>query len=264
MSLGGVLEGERGRRGGGGGVPCEIDACAARGDAPACPEGFAFVEGGARADVLAGQGADCGGDAVGRGFGGAGDGYGAGGVEAVFGLDGVELHVSCLPPVQLGHVLHAALLKPHSVAQGREVVRFGELLLQTLDGRVAQMVVVVVAYHHDIDRRQVFEFAWRGRVALQALDVDRRAAVFKHRVEEHAQPAGELDVVASVAEPCGAELGSFACGEERGGADGDGGRCGVGFVGLACDFAAGKRLAAGFDDSMESLTRTYPTKSGRG
>ena len=45
-------------------------------------------------------------------------------------------------------------------------MRFGELLLQPLDGRVAEVIVVVMAYHHGIHNGQVFNLTRRRRVSL--------------------------------------------------------------------------------------------------
>jgi hypothetical protein len=105
------------------------------------------------------------------------------------------------------------------------------------------MVIVVVAYHHDVDEGKVLELTWRWREALQALEVDGRAAVFKNRIEKYAQAARKLDVVACMAEPSGAKFRSRACGVEGWRADRDSGRGGVGLLGLTGDFAPGTMLA---------------------
>lgn len=109
------------------------------------------------------------------------------------------------------------------------------------------MIIMVMADNHGIHEGQVFEFAWGRRVALQPFHVDGRAAVFEDGVEEHAQARGELDVVACVAEPGGAEGGGGGAGWVEGwGADGDGGGSGVWDVVFAGEFAPvgeGKVLA---------------------
>lgn len=116
-------------------------------------------------------------------------------------------------------------------------MRLGELLPQPLNRRVTKVIVVVVRNHHGVNNGQVFNLAWRRRVALQTLDSDGCAAVLEDGVEEHAEARGELDVVTCVAQPRRAEFGRRARGEEGGCADGDcWGACIGGFC-LAGDFA---------------------------
>lgn len=62
----------------------------------------------------------------------------------------LELDVLALPPVQLRAQVNVALVEPLLVPQRREEVRAGELLLYALYGRVAQVVVVVVTYDHEV------------------------------------------------------------------------------------------------------------------
>lgn len=62
-------------------------------------------------------------------------------------------------------------------------MRFGELLLDTLNGGIAQMIVVVVRDDNSIDHGKIFEFARRRCVALEILEVNRRAAVLEDRVK---------------------------------------------------------------------------------
>ena len=81
------------------------------------------------------------------------------------------------------------------------------------------MVIMRMRYHHRVNDGDILDLAGRWCVAFWA-----------EKVEEDAQPAGKLDVVACMAEPGRAEGFSVACGEEGGRSDGDGGWCGVGCV----------------------------------
>lgn len=110
--------------------------------------------------------------------------------------------MSAFPPIQLRDIGDAALQKPVFVAEGREEMRIGELLVQPLDSRVAEMVVVVVADDDCVDDGQVFDFARRRRVPLEVLEIDGRTAVFEDGVEQGAEPVGKLNVVACMPEPC--------------------------------------------------------------
>lgn len=62
-------------------------------------------------------------------------------------------------------------------------MRVGEPFLQALDRRVAKVVVVIVRDDNNIHSGQILQLAWRRCEALQAFEVDGRAAVLKHRVE---------------------------------------------------------------------------------
>lgn len=221
--------GDGGRDGAVAGVACEVEVCAAGGDAPACPEGFALVEGGAGADVLAGEGAD------GGGWGGVvwGGGESGGGG----GWDGFQGDLSTLPPVQLGNLVNPTSFKPDLVTQGSEIVSSRELLLQALNSGIAQVVVVIMANHHSIDKGQVLDFTRRGRIALQALGVEGRAAVLEHGVEEDAQATGEFNIVTCMAQPGGTQFGGISRGVEAWGAYGHGRRRGIGCMRLAGEFS---------------------------
>lgn len=83
-------------------------------------------------------------------------------------------------------------------------MRIWKLLLYALDRWVAEVVVVVMTDDYKVNDWQVLDLAWWRREALQALDRDGRAAVLEDWVEEDAQTTGEFDIVARVAEPCGA------------------------------------------------------------
>jgi hypothetical protein len=98
----------------------------------------------------------------------------------------IKLNGPALPPIQLRDQCNPALLEPLLIPQRREEVRIGELLLYALRGRVTQVVVVAVADDDDVHYGQVFDFAGRRRVALQAFGLDGRAAVFEDGIEEDA------------------------------------------------------------------------------
>jgi hypothetical protein len=94
-----------------------------------------------------------------------------------------------------------------------------------------------MANDYGIDERYVFDFTWRGREALQRLDIDGRATIFEDGVEQDAQARGELDQVARMAEPCGAEFGCIARSMEFRRANWDSRRRRVGCFGLTSNFA---------------------------
>lgn len=75
----------------------------------------------------------------------------------------------------------------------------GKFALYALDSRVAEVVIVIVTDDYNIHKRQVLYLAGRRRVPLQALDLNRGAAVLEYRVKEDAKTTGELDVVTGVA-----------------------------------------------------------------
>jgi hypothetical protein len=60
-------------------------------------------------------------------------------------------NIPTLPPIQFRHLRHPAFFKPRFIPQRREEMRRGEFRLQALDGRVAEVVVVVVTYDHGVD-----------------------------------------------------------------------------------------------------------------
>ena len=138
---------ERGKKN----VPSEIHLGATGFHAPARPEGFALVEWCSGANVLTGQ---C--------VYGCGDGSMLRIFPTCFSyayrvyflrLLLAQANMPALPPIQLCNLGHSALLEPHLVPQRREEVRFRELALQPLDGRVAEVVIVVVANHHCVYNR---------------------------------------------------------------------------------------------------------------
>lgn len=150
----------------------------------------------------------------------------------------LQAHLARIPPIQLRDLRSgdAAALKPAPVPQRREEVGVGEARLDALDGWVGEVVIVVVGDDDGVNDGEVLELAGRRVVAFKAVDGDGRAAVLEDGVEEDAQAAGELDVVAGVAEPGGAQLGGLSGGEEGGGADGDGRGCGVRGVPVTGEF----------------------------
>jgi hypothetical protein len=104
------------------------------------------------------------------------------------------------------------------------------------------VIVVVVGNDDYVDDGEVFDFTGWWCEALVIFGVERCAAVFENGVEEHAQAAGEFDVVAGVAKPCCSEGGSVPCGAEGRCADRDSWRCGVGTFGCACYFVPRRTL----------------------
>lgn len=210
--------------------------------------------------MLAGQSGDGGADAAFDG-GFAGDGDGACAVALVVAVHGFELDRAGFPPVELCDLVHAAFLEPCFVAQRREVVRLRKFLLYALECWVAEMVVVVVADDYDVDGGEIFELAGRWCEALQALDVDGRAAVLEHGVEEHAQTAREFDIVARMAKPGRSQLRCFAGRKEGRCLDRYGRRCSVGLVSLACKLAPARSSVAVLSMYYKMrYVREYPPK----
>lgn len=78
----------------------------------------------------------------------------------------LQLHVSSLPPVQLGHFGHAALKKPLLVAQGRKIMCLRKLFVQPLDGRVTKVIIVIVTDNDGVYNGYIFYFARRRREPL--------------------------------------------------------------------------------------------------
>lgn len=126
-------------------VPAEPDLCASRLDTPTRPERLALIEWRPSTDVLTWQRANrrCYADLVALSIGRA-----QRHVPALILF--LELDIPAFPPIQLRAQLDAALVEPLLVSQRCKVVCVGKLLLYALDGRVAQVVVVVVAYDYEI------------------------------------------------------------------------------------------------------------------
>ena len=116
-------------------------------------------------------------------------------------MDGCQGDLFALPPVQLGDLGNPAFFKPCLVAQWGEVVGFGKLFLQPLDGGVAQVIIMVMADDHGIDKRQLFDFTGRRRVASKAFERNGRTAVLEYRVEEDAKAAGKFNIVTRMTQP---------------------------------------------------------------
>lgn len=87
------------------------------------------------------------------------------------------------------------------------------------------MIVMVMRYHYGINCRYIFDLTRNLCVALGAKPAERAASLAEYGVEEDAEAAGKFDKVAGVAEPCCAEGGCFAGGEEGWFPDCDGWRC---------------------------------------
>lgn len=82
---------------------------------------------------------------------------------------------------------------------------------------LTKMVVVAVRNNNSIDMRQSCDVtSWR-RVAFGAYLFERRAAVLKNGVKEHAKSRGKLDIVTSVAEPGRPQLVGSGSGGQKGG-----------------------------------------------
>jgi hypothetical protein len=126
-------------------VPAEPDLCAARLDAPARPERLALVERRPGTNVLTRQCANRRYDAA---LIAVSIGRAQRHIPALILF--LELDVPGLPPIQLRAQLDATLVEPLLVSQRCKVVRVRELLMYALDGRVAQVVVVIVAYDYEI------------------------------------------------------------------------------------------------------------------
>jgi hypothetical protein len=119
------------------------------------------------------------------------------------------------------------------------------------------MVVVVMANHHDIDKRYVFDFARRWRESLQRFHVDGCATILENRIKKDAQARWIFDQVACVAEPCGAQFWRLARVMEIGLADRDSrGSC-VWRFGFTCEFAPSK-VSQSFGKTTTQLTRLKP------
>ena len=112
-------------------------------------------------------------------------------------------HGKCLPPIQLVDALgrNAPALQVRADAERGDKGHAGAR--QHLDGRVVQVVVVVVRDHHRVHLGHV---AQRHRRWLKALGADQRAgrgARAPHRIGQHAV-AVDLQQHAGMAEPAGA------------------------------------------------------------
>ena len=75
-------------------------------------------------------------------------------------------------------------------------------LFDLRDGGMRQMVVVRVRNHHEVDGWDIFDGTRHVGESLWSEKGKRRASWFKHRIEENAQSARELDVVAGMSQPC--------------------------------------------------------------
>ena len=108
------------------------------------------------------------------------------------------------PPVELDDALgpHAPGFEVRADPERRHErhVALGELA----DGRVVEMVVVVVRHDHEVDRRHRAQGNGHGLEALGAGEPRRRRARSPDRIGEHAQ-AVDLDQHRGMAEPGGAQ-----------------------------------------------------------
>lgn len=79
-------------------------------------------------------------------------------------------------------------------------------LPQLADTPMVEMIVVRMRDANDVDFWDICDRARRLGVAFRSHELYGAAAVGEDGVEEHAEAAGEFDVVAGVAEPGCAEL----------------------------------------------------------
>lgn len=86
---------------------------------------------------------------------------------------------------------------------------------------MAHVVVVVVADHYSVDVWYFLNLARYVCVSLRAHKADRAAPGRKDGIKQDSEATGEFNIVASVTQPCRAQLLSFARRQEVGLKDGD-------------------------------------------
>ena len=108
------------------------------------------------------------------------------------------------PPVELDDALgrHAPALEVRADAERRDERHVG--LGERADGRVVEVVVVIVRDDHQVERRQRLERHRHRLEALRAGEPQRRGARSPHRIGQHAH-AVDLDQHRRVSEPGGAQ-----------------------------------------------------------
>jgi hypothetical protein len=106
-------------------------------------------------------------------------------------------------------------MEPRFVSKGREEVAIGMLLGDLTDGRVGQMIIMVVGDDDCINDRDILDLAWGVGIALRAEGIWPTATV-KYRIEQHSEPAWELNVVACMSKPGCPKLGCVSTRKEFG------------------------------------------------
>ena len=110
-----------------------------------------------------------------------------------------------LPPVHFRHLVDARVAEPAGQSQADKELRFWVVLVQLAHGRLRQVVIVRVRNDDGVQLGDVGQRARRLGVPFGTDEAAWGTAVFKDRVEKHAQPVGVLDVVAGMAEPSGTQ-----------------------------------------------------------
>src|SRR5947207_2914344 len=77
-----------------------------------------------------------------------------------------EGQIDVVPPVELGAVLNATGGEPFLVSERNKEMALGVSLCDFRDGRVGEMVVVVVADDDRVDKGYVFNLAWHLGVSF--------------------------------------------------------------------------------------------------
>lgn len=67
------------------------------------------------------------------------------------------------------------------------------------DGRVREVIVVVMRDDDRVDGRDVFDLAWWLCISFRTHEGEWRASISEDRVEEDAKPTGKFNVVTCVA-----------------------------------------------------------------
>jgi hypothetical protein len=102
------------------------------------------------------------------------------------------------------------------------------VLLRNLEDRgVAHVIVVVVADDYSVDVRDILNLARHVRVSLGPHEADWAASGREDRVKEDSEAARKLQIVASMAQPCRAQLLSLSGGQKVWLVDRDGGWSGI-------------------------------------
>lgn len=142
-------------------------------------------------------------------------------------LGGGKLDLLLLPPIQFGDIVDSALCKPLFVAEWDEEVNVLVLFGNLEDCRVAHVVVVVVADDHSVNEWDILHLAGHVCVSLGTHEAERATSGRKYRVEQDSEAAGELDMVASMAQPGRAQILGLSRWQEVGLHHRNGGWCGI-------------------------------------
>ena len=172
-------------------VAAEPDRPAAGVDGPGAPQSLVAVEESAGGVVLGRE---------------AGDARGQTALAVGLAID-FDGQVGILPPVHLGDMVEAPVAEPLLQAQANKEVHIGKAGLDVEEGVGREVVVVAMADDNSINLGKLVDIAGNGGVAARAEVVcrPRGAARFEDWVEEDSQARGELDIVAGVAQPGGAD-----------------------------------------------------------